>query len=317
MDIITWGETMVCFTPLHGDRLEQAPYLAKTIGGAETNTAIGLARLGKKAGWISGLGDDPFGHFIQKVVRGEGVDIEMVKFSNDLPTGVMFKDMASRESVHVHYYRKPSAAASIVLTEEHFTYLKKAKRVHLTGILPALNVCMQRECLRLIKWCAREGIPVSFDVNLRQKLWDVKEAKSFFEEIYAYLDILFLGDTEACLCSGEENLEEAVSYFRKRLKTSGVLIVKKGEFGASAYQGERSLHSDSVPGTMVVDTVGAGDGFNAGFLYGVLEGYSLEDCLEMGNWCGAMIVSRLGDYQGAPTLEEMRTWKSKRKIVER
>lgn len=317
MDVITLGETMVCLTPLHETRLEQAPYLAKTIGGAETNTAIALARLGKKTGWISGLGEDPFGHFILKVVRGEGVDCARVEFSKVNPTGVMFKDMVSKKSVHVHYYRKQSAAASIVLTEEHFAYLKKAKRVHLTGILPALSVRMQQECLSLIEWCASEGIPVSFDVNLRLKLWDVEEARSFFERIYAYLDILFLGDSEALLCSGAESLEEAVAYFRKRLSSSAVLVVKKGEKGATAYRGEMTFHADSVPGTVVLDTVGAGDGFNAGFLYGMLEGYSLQDCLETGNWCGAKVVSQLGDYHGAPTLQDMRAWKNDRKIVER
>jgi 2-dehydro-3-deoxygluconokinase len=118
------------------DRLESAPFFHATIGGAESNCAIGLARLGHSVCWISRLGNDPFGFKILKTVRGEGVDVSRVRFSPHEQTGIMFKEPGPGNTSRVFYYRRNSAAAALEL--QAFEFLK-AKILFVTGITPALS----------------------------------------------------------------------------------------------------------------------------------------------------------------------------------
>ncbi|MCT8139260.1 sugar kinase [Anaerobacillus sp. CMMVII] len=317
MDLITIGETMVCFSSRQMGQLEAFPDLSKSIGGAETNTAIGLARLGKEVGWISKLGDDPFGNQILKTVRGEGVDVSQVQLSTESPTGIMFKEILSKEQVHVYYYRRNSAASTLTIKEIPFQYIKKAKRIHLTGITPALGETSLKTVLEVMKFCKQEGIVISFDINMRLKLWSEVDARLAFTKLYQYIDILFLSEDEAKICANSRDISASITALKKKLPEKTMLVVKKGERGASALCGNKTYNSKALKNVFVVDTVGAGDAFNAGFLYGQMEGLSIEESLTIGNWCGASVVAQLGDYHGAPSIKELNAYQNNDKTIER
>src|SRR5690606_16872029 len=131
MDVITIGETMAVFTPILPGSMGSANYFSMQFGGAESNLAIGLARLGHNVGWISRVGNDEFGKAIFKTLRGEGVDVSNVKIDNDAPTGIYFKEIRKVNDVRVHYYRKGSAASKLSKSDVEASYIDKARYLHI------------------------------------------------------------------------------------------------------------------------------------------------------------------------------------------
>src|SRR3712207_1589387 len=174
--VVTAGETMVLGVPARPGRLRHAPGLELKIGGAESNVAIALSRLGISAGWMSLIGDDEPGRLVLDRVRGEGVDTSMVRRVPDHPTGLYLREQVGQET-RVYYYRRGSAAS--IMSEGTFDpqYLRGAEFLHLTGITPALSAA----CRGFVLWAAREarggGTRVSFDVNFRSKLWSAARSE--------------------------------------------------------------------------------------------------------------------------------------------
>src|SRR3979490_2142279 len=146
-DVLTFGETMVLFAPSERAALESAALFHASIGGAESNCAIGLARLGHSVCWISRLGRDPFGDRVIKTIRGEGVDVSRIERCNSAPTGLMFKEPGPGNTSRVFYYRRNSAAAT--LSAEPFDSLK-AKYLFVTGITPALSDSNRELTMKLV-----------------------------------------------------------------------------------------------------------------------------------------------------------------------
>src|SRR5690625_2401945 len=135
---MTFGETMGLMVPAGQQHaIQSAAHFRKSFGGAESNVAIGIVRLGHRAGWFGSLGDEPFGHYIYKAIRGEGVDVSQVQFSQSAPTGLMFRQQTF-EGTSVYYYRSNSAASHFSVADLNETYMQKAKILHVTGITPAL-----------------------------------------------------------------------------------------------------------------------------------------------------------------------------------
>lgn len=145
MEVVTFGETMVLLAPDRMVPLEYVNGFHKHVAGAETNVAIGLARMGHTIGWFSKLGNDPFGRYIRQFVRGHGIDTSEVRVTDEAPTGVFFKEQISPDQIQVYYYRKHSAASLMQAEELNEAYVGGARILHVTGITPALS----HECRRL------------------------------------------------------------------------------------------------------------------------------------------------------------------------
>src|SRR5829696_7337264 len=193
LSVITAGETMVLAVPPRPGRLRHAGSLELKIGGAESNLAIALSRLGLSAGWASYLGDDEPGQLVLDRIRAEGVDTSQVRRTKEHPTGLYLREQVGTD-VRVYYYRQGSAASTMERDAFDPGYLGGAEFVHLTGITPALS----EDCRAFVLWAAREaGARVSFDVNYRSKLWEAEEARGFAEEILPDVYLLFVGDEEA------------------------------------------------------------------------------------------------------------------------
>lgn len=169
-EVVTLGETMVMMNPVTSGPLQYINQFTKQIGGAESNFAIGVVRLGHTAGWISKLGKDELGKYVLSFIRGEGVDTSRVKFTADAPTGLFFKERRKFGESKVYYYRKGSAASLMGPEDLDPEYISSAKYLHITGITPALSESCHLAVKEAIKIAKNHGVKVCFDPNIRLKL---------------------------------------------------------------------------------------------------------------------------------------------------
>ncbi len=310
--VVTAGETMVLGVPALPGRLRHASGLELKIGGAESNLAIALSRLGVPAGWAGFLGDDEPGQLVLDRIRGEGVDTSRVRRLRDHPTGLYLREQVG-QAARVYSYRRGSAASAMAPGAFDPEYLEGAEFLHLTGITPALSA----DCRGFVLWAAREarerGARVSFDVNFRSKLWSPEEARALAEELLPRVDLLFAGDEEALALWGRDD-----EGFLRELAAMGPqeVVLKKGGEGSVAVIGGEVLEQPAFA-VLEVDPVGAGDAFDAGYLAGHLWGLDPEQRLRVANAMGAHSVASLGDYEGLPDEEELRAFLEGRKALGR
>ena len=293
---------MVSFVSSGNEAIRYTTSFRKNLAGAESNTAIGLAKLGKKVSWISKLGEDEFGAYILRELRAENVDVSHVTSSASHPTGIMFKQQVSQEATSVFYYRAGSAASTLTSADLPLEEIRKAKILYLTGITPALSSNCRALIFELIDFAKKEELLIAFDPNIRLKLWSKDEAKICLNQIMAKSDLVFIGDEEAKLLLGTgEPQEIAQLLFERGVKKVAIKLGGKGAFVAD----ETGGHFVHALKTTVVDSIGAGDAFNAGFIYGLLEGVGLEECGRIGSILGAKAVSVKGDVEGLPELKQL------------
>ncbi|WP_410767792.1 sugar kinase [Fontibacillus sp. BL9] len=302
-EVVTFGESMGLLISADRRGLEYDSELEMSFGGAESNVAIGLARLGCRSGWFGRLGDDPLGRRIHKAIRGEGVDVSRVGLAKDAPTGLMLREKTLGKS-SVYYYRRYSAASRMQPEDLDEDYIASAKILHVTGITAALSPSSKETLFRAVALAKKHGTKVSFDPNLRLKLWNLEEARPALLALAEQADYFLPGLDELRLLYDKEHLEELIPELNK---LPAVKIIKGGDKATYLLEdGELS----SVPYfqvEQVVDSVGAGDGFCAGFLAGLLQGDSHTEAIRLGNLIGSMVIQAPGDWEGLPTREEVRS----------
>jgi len=309
LDLLTVGEPLICLTA--GGRLPAAHTLAKSMGGAEANAAIGLARLGLRAGYISRVGADPFGDEIVRTLRGEGVDVSGVQRSPARPTGLMVKELRSPSDVRVHYYRQGSAATEL----DGIGEIPPARHVHATGITLALGAGPAAAASELLSAAAAMGASVSFDPNIRLKLWSLDDAVTALREVLRYVDDLLLSEAEAVALAGAGDLDEAL----RRLADRGIarVVVRRGADGAVGIADGGRVEVAAEASGPVVDSVGAGDAFTAGYLFERLSGATFEAAMATGTWAAGHVVAHPGDYEGLPDRADYDAWRGITTAVDR
>jgi len=289
---------MVLFIPTSVGPLRYAGQFEKSIGGAESNVAIGLSRLGHQCGWISRLGQDEFGLYVRNFIRGEGVDTSQVSFDEQHSTAVFFKERQMMQEPKISYYRKNSAASQMTPADLSEEYIAQAKFLHVTGITPALSPSCRETIVEAIRIAKKHGVTVVFDPNIRLKLWSPEEARITLMDIAGECDIVLPGLEEGLILTGEIKPESIARQFIEH--GAKLVVVKLGAKGAYyANQTETGL----VPGILVeqiVDPIGAGDAFAAGLLSGLLRGFSLPDAVKLANQVGAYALTVVGDVEGLP-----------------
>jgi 2-dehydro-3-deoxygluconokinase len=298
--VVTAGETMVLVVPPGPGRLRHAAGVALSIGGAESNVAIGLSRLGVPAAWVSALGDDELGELVLHRVRAEGVDTSAVRRVPDRPTGLYLREEVAG-ATRVYYYRRGSAASTLAPGVFDPAVLDGAAFLHLTGITGALST----ECAEFLTWAASTartaGVRVSYDVNYRSRLWDAAAARAASEALLPHVDVLLVGDEEARALWG---WDEQTCLERFPDRGPAEVVVKLGARGCAAdIDGER-LSAPGFPARQL-DPIGAGDAFAAGYLAASLWGREPAERLRTANAMGAFCVQNLGDYEGLPSRREL------------
>lgn len=311
LDVITMGETMVAMTAENTGSIKYADRFSKHIAGAESNFAIGITRLGFDAGWISKVGKDPLGDFVEFSVRGEGVDVSELKRDSERPTGLMVKEILSKDRAKVYYYRQNSAASAITAAEINEEYLKQAKYIHLSGITPALSETAGEAFFKILKIAEEHEIKVSFDPNLRYKLWENKEKmKNELLKIIKKTDIVLPGMEEAETLLGVKEPETAAEKFYQLM--GGTVVLKLGEEGSLYYDGKNMERVPAFEIEEVMDPIGAGDAFAAGLIAGLLKDFELKKAVELANLVGAYCVTVKGDIEGLPSWEEVKLIQGKK-----
>lgn len=303
MEVVTFGESMVLFSSDKNLPLEYVHQFNKQMAGAESNVAIGLAKLGHRVGWFSKLGDDPFGRYVLHQIRGYGIDISRCRHTGDAPTGVYFKEQRTKGKTQVYYYRRHSAASMMHPDELDEAYLAGFKILHITGITPALSP----DCLALTRKAVASakklGLKIVFDPNVRWKLWNSEEAaKEVLLELAGSADYILPGLDEGELLTGFTQPEDIASALLKP-GVEGV-VVKLGSKGAYFQSEQDSGYMAPFPAEEV-DPVGAGDAFAAGFISGLLHGETLEQAVRRASAMGAIAVSVNGDVEGLPNEAEL------------
>lgn len=307
--VVTAGETMVLLQSPQPGRLRHARQMDLSIGGAESNVAIALARLGLHVSWVSWVSEDELGQLILDRIRAEGVSVDAVQ-RLEHPSGLYLRERTP-EGIKVYYYRRGSAASHM---DEHAfdaSLLDGASLLHLTGITPALSC----SCRNFTAWAMREakarGVPVSFDINYRAKLWTTHEARCALEPLLQDIDVLFVSDEEAQALWPDHDVLGFLAQAGPR-----EVILKQGDRGCLArIDGDDYRHEAFA--VDAIDAIGAGDAFAAGYIAGRLWGESVERCLKLANALGAYSVMNLGDYEGLPDKASLQHFISGEKALDR
>ncbi len=314
-DVITFGEAMVRLSPPNFRRLEQARSLDVQVGGAELNTAVGVARLGRSAGWVSRLTDNPLGRLIANQAREAGVSTDHVVWTRDDRVGVYFLEFgAAPRASSVLYDRKGAAIAGIkpgmVTWDRVFAGVKW---FHVTGITPALSATAAETTREALQAARKAGVSTSIDLNYRAKLWSQAAAGQVMSELMSYCDVLITTeeDTERVFGITGKDYEEVAAQTARRFPLQSVAItlrenplVWKNTWTAIAWQ-EGKLYRTRSYEVEIVDRLGAGDSFAAGLIHGLLDG-DLQKGLDYGVAASAIKHSIPGDFNWI-TREEVDT----------
>lgn len=308
-EVITIGEPMVLFAAEEIAPLEEAKHFTKFVSGAEVNVAVGLSRLGHKVTYITKLGNDPFGNYIYDFLSKERIDLSYAKFIDNNITGLQVKERKNSGDPKVVSYRKGSAATEICIKDIDSIDLSSVKLVHFTGIPLAISGNCREAVYALAKKIKENNILISFDPNLRPKLWGSKEKMiEVINDFSSNCDIIMPGINEGFTLMGSDNPEEIANfYLQKGIKN---VVIKLGEKGAYVKAKEEAYLVPGFKVENVVDTVGAGDGFAVGLLSGMLEGLRLQDSVLRGNAIGAIQVMHRGDNDGLPNKNELQKYMS-------
>ena len=304
-DIVTLGETMVLFLAETVGPLREATDFRRYVAGAETNVATGLCRLGHTAGWISRLSDDEFGRTVAFRLRGEGIDISRAKIDPEAPTGLMVRERRELGPLDVIYYRRGSAASKLSPADLDADYIGSARYLHLTGITPALSASCRETAFAAAAIARAAGVPVVLDPNLRFKLWSREEARRVLRDLVTHADIILPGLEEGEFLTGETDPESAARAFLDLAPSLSLVVMKLGAEGSLAMTRDRIVHVPATPLPRVIDPVGAGDAFAAGFYAGQLRGFAMEETLALANRCGAWATTAPGDADVFPRWDEV------------
>lgn len=301
-DVVCVGETMAVLGPPDGRPLAEQPALSLAVGGAESNVACGLAGLGHRAAWLSRLGDDPFAHRILAELTARGVDVSAVETDPERPTGVYFKDPDPGRT-RTYYYRGGSAATRMGPELAAHPVLRRARVVHTSGITAALS----ESCAELLRALLAEGRGeergrlVSFDVNHRPALWRAAgtDAAPVLLALARAADLVFVGRDEAEGLWGTVRPDDIAEL----LAPAPVVVVKDAEHGATSYARGVRTFVPALP-VEVVEPVGAGDAFAAGYLAGLLEGRDERSRLRLGHLTAATTLRTRDDVPAMPPRTE-------------
>lgn len=326
-DVFTFGETMVA---LRGSGpLKLGGTMNVSIAGAESNVAIGLARLGHHVRWAGAVGDDEAGQLVLRTLRAEGVEISGATTDPGAPTGLLLFEPRLPEVTRVHYYRAGSAGSRLTPEVIQRAFSAAPPRIlHLTGITPSLSPTARSASRRALQLARKNGSLVCLDVNFRARLWTAEEATEVLREWIPAVDVLIASDDELPLClpgggggegspltlpaqevAADDAADEAAATVARQAgllldRGAGEIVVKLGAAGATAFTPGGSLHRPAKP-VRAVDTVGAGDAFVAGYLSALLDGEGPAGRLERAVTTGAFAVASPGDWEGAPTRSEL------------
>lgn len=300
--LVTLGETMGLFRAGSIGSLAQVSDFHLGIGGAESNVAIGVARLGGRSAWIGRVGADGIGERVLRELRAEGVDVRQI-VDDGARTGLMVKERRTADATRVGYYRSGSAGSRLSPDDLDAAVIESADVLHVTGITPALSPSAAATVEAAIDLAVGAGVPVSFDINHRATLWNnTGDAAEAYRRIIARASIVFAGADEAALVA-EGDDSDSLAAAIAALGPNQV-IIKLGPDGCAALIDGVDYRVAAIP-VAPIDTVGAGDAFVAGYLAELMAGVPAVGRLATAVRTGAFACLGPGDWESYPTRAEL------------
>lgn len=293
LDLLAVGETMALVTPWTAEPVETAAAFRVEAGGAESNVACHLAAAGRSVSWFGAVGDDALGRRVVRFLAERGVDVSLVRCDSGAPTGLYVKDPGAE----VTYYRQGSAASRLAPADVLGLPWDRIGIAHVSGITLALSATARRLVTTVINVAPVHGTLVSFDVNHRSALWgSTREAGEAILEAARQCDIVWVGRDEASTLWGTSSAQDV----RDKLPDVPHLIVKDADVAATEFSGEQ-CSVVATPPVQLVEAVGAGDAFAAGWIDAFLGGEPAERRLARGHAFAARVLQSTSDV---PTRHE-------------
>ena len=326
-DVVTFGEAMIRLAPPHFQRLEQTTSLDVQVGGGELNVAVGASRLGLKSTWVSRLPKNPLGRLMENRVRQAGVDTSNLVWAAGGRMGLYFVEFgAAPRASSVLYDRAHSAISALQPGEVDWKKIfQGAKWFHTSGITPALSDSAAAATLEALQAARQAGLTVSYDLNYRGKLWSPEKAQAVQEPMMEYVDVLITTEEDTSVVFkikaegrtvekgftevSAESYKDVARRLHEKFQFKAVAItlrenplVWRNTWTAIAYA-EGTFYDDVKYDLEIVDRIGGGDSFSAGFIYGRLVKNSYEAAIRYGNAFSALKHSTPGDFNWATLAE--------------
>ena len=299
LEVATFGEVLGSLLATEVGPLREASRFERRVAGSEVNTAIALARLGHRVGYAGVVGDDLFGAAARALFDVEGIDTTMLVTTAELATGLQLKERVLGRDPLYMYYRQGSAGAALRPEARLVEYLATARHLHATGIPLAISPSARECAFTAVETARANAVPVSFDPNLRPVLWSRREEMiEVVNALAVRCDWVMPGIMEGEILTGSAEPQAVADYYLSRGVTG--VVIKLGSAGALVSTAEGTWRCPAFP-VDVVDTLGAGDGFAAGFISGLLDRDTPQEALQRACAVGALATTSEGDCDGMPT----------------
>ena len=312
IDLIPMGRIAIDFNPVIPpfQSLVEADTFKKYLGGSPANIAVGLARLGKKVGFIATVSDDQFGDYVTKFFEDEGIDTSHItRAKNGEKLGLTFTEMLSPSESSILMYRDGVADLMLDSADVDEEYIASAKAILISGT--ALCQSPSREaCLKAMYLAKKVGTKVIFDIDYRPYNWKSADEIAIYYSIVAENSDMVMGSreeydlTEAIIAPGRTD-EETASYWME--KGNKIVIIKHGKKGSTAHTADGDFNIKPFP-INATKSFGGGDGYGSSFIFGLLEGWDIIDCLELGSASASLHVNAHGCSLFMPTLEQIQAY---------
>jgi 2-dehydro-3-deoxygluconokinase len=301
-DFVTCGEVLAAFVAEPFLPLGEAHRFTGTVAGSEFNVAIGLARLGYRAGFAARVGDDALGAAITRRLRGEGVEAS-ISVDPSRPTGILVRDSAPAGPVEVVYGRAGSAGSALAAADVPLARWRSARSMFLSGTTSVLSDSSRAAALALARSGSESGAVVALDPNVRRRLAPVETFSEALRPLLEHATVVISGEDELFVLTGTPDPDESVKMLLERPMVE-LVVVKRGAKGAYATDGHSHWEVDAAAGP-VLDTVGAGDAFAVGLLSALLDGEPVPEALARGSWVASLVVATVGDIEGLPSRRQL------------
>jgi 2-dehydro-3-deoxygluconokinase len=310
VEVIALGEPMVEFNATTVGRLREISSFERGWGGDTSNFVVAVARLGRRAGYICRVGDDEFGHCMLELWRREAVDTSQVIVEKGGITGIYFVSRRPDGEHDFTYYRKYSAASHLSPSDLDPNYIASARVLHASGITQAISQSCREATAEAIRVAEKGGLLVSYDPNIRLRLWSADEARRVVMETLGKVDIFLPSENDLAVIFGLKKPRSVV----KLTKDYGIkaTAVKMGERGCYVLDGEQYVFVPAMK-SKFVDSTGAGDAFDAAFVVGILEGKNLLDAAKFANVAAALKCRGVGAVGPLPRRSEVMSFLNKKR----
>ncbi len=299
-DVVTLGETMLRFTPPAFERFGQSRMVEVHVGGSESNTAVGLSRLGHRVSWISRLTDNPLGRWIASELSAQGVDVSLVVWTAEQRVGTYYMERGRQPRPSQIYYDRAGSAMCSIQPDDlpiGLFSLATARVFHLSGITCGLSDSAAMTATFAVEQAKQAGQHVSFDLNFRGRLWDAEDAYRVCKPLMAQADTIFLAIRDAhavCGVPADHDAEQTCRELHARWPKA-TIVQTLGSQGAMAIEPDGKLYSQPAFQVEQVERLGSGDAFSAGYLAAILQGQSLPTALAWACAAAALKYTIAGD----------------------